>query len=97
MVAQPTSSLANHRSGLHSIEQSSEVRHVRSETVDKELVLALASVAGITISSEDLEGVTYSLRRYAEVTAALEELELEEVDPALIHDPRAGWWTGPST
>ena len=52
---------------------------MRSETVDKELVLTLARAAGITIPSEDLEGVTYSLRRYAEVAAVLEELELQEI------------------
>jgi Asp-tRNA(Asn)/Glu-tRNA(Gln) amidotransferase C subunit len=68
--------------------------HNKEKGMEKEIttetVLRLAEVAGITLPDEDVESVAAVLRSYRSAFKALEKLDLTEVDPVVVTDPR---WT----
>lgn len=63
-------------------------------TLDQEItpdtVRRLAEVAGITLPAEDVDSVVAALRAYRAAFRPLEDLDLTEVDPVVVTDPR---WT----
>ena len=63
-------------------------------TLDLEItpdtVHRLAEVAGITLPAEDVDSVVAALRAYRAAFRPLEDLDLTEVDPVVVTDPR---WT----
>lgn len=68
--------------------------HKKEGTLDQEItpdtVRRLAEVAGITVPAEDMDSVVAALRAYRSAFKPLESLDLTEVDPVVVTDPR---WT----
>jgi hypothetical protein len=68
--------------------------HKKEGTLDQEItpdtVRRLAEVAGITVPAEDVDSVVAALRAYRSAFRPLETLDLTEVDPVVVTDPR---WT----
>ena len=56
--------------------------------VTSETVRQLAKVAGITVPDEDMDSVVAALRVYRSAFKSLEALDLTEVDPVVVTDPR---------
>ena len=56
--------------------------------VTVETVQLLARLAGLTIPAEDIEPLVGALRNHLASLAALDELDLTEVDPITTFDPR---------
>jgi len=60
--------------------------------MDKEItadtVRRLAEVVGIQVPEEDLPGVIATLKSYRTAFQAVEALDLTEVDPVVVTDPR---------
>ena len=66
----------------HNKEKAMELE-VTSDTVRQ-----LAKVAGITVPDEDMDSVVAALRVYRAAFKSLEALDLTEVDPVVVTDPR---------
>jgi hypothetical protein len=68
--------------------------HKKEGTLDKEItpdtVRRLAEFAGITVPAEDVDSVVAALRAYRSAFEPVEALDLTEVDPVVVTDPR---WT----
>ena len=68
--------------------------HKKEGTLEQEItpdtVRRLAEVAGITVPTEDVDSVVAALRAYRSAFKQLEALDLTEVDPVVVTDPR---WT----
>ncbi len=68
--------------------------HKKEGTLDKEItpdtVRLLAEFAGITVPAEDVDSVVAALRAYRLAFEPVEALDLTEVDPVVVTDPR---WT----
>ena len=60
------------------------------QEINADTVRRLAQVAGITVPDEDVDSVVAALCTYREAFKALEKLDLTEVDPVVVTDPR---WT----
>jgi Asp-tRNA(Asn)/Glu-tRNA(Gln) amidotransferase C subunit len=64
----------------------------KEEAMDKdvnaETIRRLAEVAGIEIPEEDIAGVVATMRSYKAAFQAVEALDLTEVDPVVVTDPR---------
>lgn len=58
-------------------------KEITSDTVRR-----LAELAGIDVPEEDLAGVAATLRSYKASFLAVEALDLTEVDPVVVTDPR---------
>ena len=58
--------------------------------ITPDTVRRLAEVAGITVPAEDVDSVVAALRAYRSAFKAVEALDLTEVDPVVVTDPR---WT----
>jgi len=58
-------------------------REITADTVRR-----LAEVAGITVPDDDLESVVAALRTYRSAFKAVQDLDLTEVDPVVVTDPR---------
>ena len=56
--------------------------------ITADTVRRLAEVVGIVVPEEDLAGVVATLRSYKTAFAAVEALDLTEVDPVVVTDPR---------
>ena len=56
--------------------------------VTGDTVRQLAKVAGITVPDEDIDSVVAALRVYRSAFKPLEALDLTEVDPVVVTDPR---------
>ena len=59
--------------------------------LDEDAVLASARLAGVPVLPTDVELLTRTMRRYAEVAAPLDDVALSGVDLPPILDPRVGW------
>lgn len=68
--------------------------HKKEGTLEHEItpdtVRRLAEVAGITVPAEDVDSVVAALRAYRSAFKPVEALDLTEVDPVVVTDPR---WT----
>lgn len=68
--------------------------HKKEGTLEHEItpdtVWRLAEVAGITVPAEDVDSVVAALRAYRSAFKPVEALDLTEVDPVVVTDPR---WT----
>ena len=68
--------------------------HKKEGKLDHEItpdtVRRLAEVAGITVPAEDVDSVVAALRAYRSAFKPVEALDLTEVDPVVVTDPR---WT----
>jgi Asp-tRNA(Asn)/Glu-tRNA(Gln) amidotransferase C subunit len=66
--------------------------HNKEKGMEQEItgdtVRQLAKVAGITIPDEDMDSVVAALRVYRSAFKSLEALDLTEVDPVVVTDPR---------
>jgi Asp-tRNA(Asn)/Glu-tRNA(Gln) amidotransferase C subunit len=60
------------------------------QEITADTVRQLARVVGITVPEEDVEAVATALRSYRVAFEAVEALDLTEVDPVVVTDPR---WT----
>lgn len=60
------------------------------QEITADTVRQLASVVGITVPEEDVDAVAAALRSYRAAFEAVEALDLTEVDPVVVTDPR---WT----
>jgi Asp-tRNA(Asn)/Glu-tRNA(Gln) amidotransferase C subunit len=60
------------------------------QEITADTVRQLASVVGITVPEEDVDAVATALRSYRAAFEAVEALDLTEVDPVVVTDPR---WT----
>ena len=58
------------------------------QEITGETVRQLAKVAGITVPDEDIDSVVAALRVYRSAFKPLEALDLTEVDPVVVTDPR---------
>ena len=58
--------------------------------ITPDTVRRLAEVAGITVPAEDVDSVVAALRAYRSAFKPVEALDLTEVDPVVVTDPR---WT----
>ncbi len=58
--------------------------------ITRDTVRRLAEVAGITMPAEDVDSVVAALRAYRSAFEPVEALDLTEVDPVVVTDPR---WT----
>jgi hypothetical protein len=58
--------------------------------INADSVRLLAQVVGISVPEEDMDSVIAALRSYRSAFSALETLDLTEVDPVVVTDPR---WT----
>lgn len=58
--------------------------------ITPDTVRRLAEIAGITVPAEDLDSVVAALRAYRSAFKPVEALDLTEVDPVVVTDPR---WT----
>jgi Asp-tRNA(Asn)/Glu-tRNA(Gln) amidotransferase C subunit len=58
--------------------------------ITADTVRRLAEVVGITVPDEDVDSVVAALRSYRSAFEAVEALDLTEVDPVVVTDPR---WT----
>lgn len=56
--------------------------------ITPDTVRQLADVAGITVPAEDVDSVVAALRAYRSAFKAVEALDLTEVDPVVVTDPR---------
>jgi Asp-tRNA(Asn)/Glu-tRNA(Gln) amidotransferase C subunit len=56
--------------------------------ITADTVRRLAEVAGIQVPDEDLPGVIATLKSYRAAFQAVEALDLTEVDPVVVTDPR---------
>lgn len=56
--------------------------------ITAETVRRLAEVVGIDVPEEDLPGVVATMRSYKAAFQAVEALDLTEVDPVVVTDPR---------
>ena len=56
--------------------------------ITADTVRRLAEVAGITVPDEDVESVVAALRTYRSAFKAVQDLDLTEVDPVVVTDPR---------
>jgi Asp-tRNA(Asn)/Glu-tRNA(Gln) amidotransferase C subunit len=56
--------------------------------INAETIRRLAEVAGIEIPEEDIPGVVATMRSYKAAFQAVEALDLTEVDPVVVTDPR---------
>jgi Asp-tRNA(Asn)/Glu-tRNA(Gln) amidotransferase C subunit len=56
--------------------------------ITSDTVRRLAEVAGIRVPDDDLESVVAALRTYRSAFKAVEDLDLTEVDPVVVTDPR---------
>ena len=56
--------------------------------INDETVRRLAEVVGIHVPEEDIPGVVATLRNYRAAFQAVEALDLSEVDPVVVTDPR---------
>jgi Asp-tRNA(Asn)/Glu-tRNA(Gln) amidotransferase C subunit len=61
---------------------------MKSIEVTPEVVRTLAAVAGITIPDEDIEPLVGALKNHLKGMKALDELDVDEVDPIVTFDPR---------
>lgn len=68
--------------------------HKKEGKLDQEItpdtVRRLAEVAGITMPDEDVDSVVAALRAYRSAFKPVDALDLTEVDPVVVTDPR---WT----
>jgi len=66
--------------------------HKKEGTLKQEItpdtVLRLAEVASITVPDEDVDSVVAALRAYRSAFEPVEALDLTEVDPVVVTDPR---------
>ena len=58
--------------------------------ISADTVRLLAQVVGISLPEEDVDSVVAALRSYKSAFSALEALDLNEIDPVVVTDPR---WT----
>lgn len=61
-----------------------------AKEITPDTVRSLAEVAGITVPAEDIDSVVAALRAYRSAFEPIEALDLTEVDPVVVTDPR---WT----
>jgi hypothetical protein len=59
--------------------------------IDERSLTALLCAAGLKLHRDDIELLTRSLRRYADITAKLERANLDGTEMPAGNDPRAGW------
>ncbi len=60
------------------------------QEITADTVRQLARIVGITVPEEDVDSVAAALRSYRSAFEAVEALDLTEVDPVVVTDPR---WT----
>jgi ribosomal protein L12E/L44/L45/RPP1/RPP2 len=58
------------------------------QEITAETVKGLAQAVGLTLPDEDIEPVVAALRGYRAAFRPLEDLDLTEVDPVVVTDPR---------
>ena len=58
------------------------------QEITGDTVRQLAKVAGIKVPDEDMDSVVAALRVYRSAFKALEALDLTEIDPVVVTDPR---------
>jgi Asp-tRNA(Asn)/Glu-tRNA(Gln) amidotransferase C subunit len=63
---------------------------VLNQEITPDTVRRLADYAGITVPDEDVDSVVAALRAYRSAFNVVEELDLTEIDPVVVTDPR---WT----
>lgn len=61
-----------------------------NQEITPDTVRRLADYAGITVPDEDVDSVVAALRAYRSAFNVVEELDLTEIDPVVVTDPR---WT----
>jgi Asp-tRNA(Asn)/Glu-tRNA(Gln) amidotransferase C subunit len=59
--------------------------------IDSASVRTLARALDVELPEEDVAQLVEAMRRYAEVVAALDAAELDDVEPYASLDPRVGW------
>ena len=69
-------------------------RNKKEDVLDQEItpdtVRRLAEFAGLTLPDEDVDSVIAALRAYRSAFSVVEKLDLTEIDPVVVTDPR---WT----
>jgi Asp-tRNA(Asn)/Glu-tRNA(Gln) amidotransferase C subunit len=63
---------------------------VLNQEITSDTVRRLAEYAGITVPDEDVDSVVAALRAYRSAFSVVEKLDLTEIDPVVVTDPR---WT----
>jgi Asp-tRNA(Asn)/Glu-tRNA(Gln) amidotransferase C subunit len=58
------------------------------QEITADTVRQLAQVVGIALPEEDVDSVVAALRSYRSAFSVLETLDLTEVDPVVVTDPR---------
>jgi len=59
--------------------------------IDADTVSGAARLAGIAVAGEDLDLLTRTMSRYAEVVAPLRDADLGDTQTPAVLDPRDGW------
>jgi Asp-tRNA(Asn)/Glu-tRNA(Gln) amidotransferase C subunit len=61
---------------------------MKPDEVDGNMVRTLAKMAGISVPDEDVEPLVGALRNHLKGMEQLDGLDLDEIDPIVVFDPR---------